>query len=528
MANEQVRIDLTANDKASRTIDDVADSAEKLERLDPEVDVSADDKASPTLDKVTDAAEAIDRLSPEVQIGADADAANRAIADVRGDAEALARADHELVLKARVDAARAELKTLRGDLDQTAEKAEATNRALDRVDRGGGSNLRGNAIADLTGPLGDASSAASDFAGVFDGLGDISESVAGKVGVSASTMATAIGGVGVAVAAGAAAWTYFRQKQEEARRKQRELTDATKEFLEAYRTGQIVQATDKLVDKWGDLLNLADRLGVSVGDVTDVLSGQATTVPGLSDKVADLEAKWRKAVETGDAHGTVLRDQFLAYRDLQSQVDDAAGAYSSANDELARTDRVSRNVSAALRTQSGETDKLTSAADRAEAATRGVNEQLDRMRGALNMEQAIIDWRDAFARAMNDAGQTTDEQAADVIALKQSIIDAGEAVGKSPWQIQTELDKVDDGDMQTVKNDVEAWYRLYPVTLASRLDRPGQGGGTAAGGGTGPRAVEVPTIGVLNMTLPAGWRGDPVRAAHVQRRRAGRYYARSG
>ena len=40
--SEQIRIDLTAQDNASRVIDKVADAAEDLEKLDPEVEVTAD------------------------------------------------------------------------------------------------------------------------------------------------------------------------------------------------------------------------------------------------------------------------------------------------------------------------------------------------------------------------------------------------------------------------------------------------------------------------------------------------------
>ena len=112
-------------------------------------------------------------------------------------------------------------------------------------------------------------------------------------------------------------------------------------------------------------------------------------------------------------------------------------------------------------------------------------------------------------------------------ALKPAIVDAGEATKRSPWQIQTELDAVDAGDMQRVKNDVEAWYQLYPITIASKLDRPGTAGGGSLLGGVSPRAVATGAT-TVNLHLPAGWRGNPLTEAHQQRRRAGRYYARIG
>src|SRR5580765_2675024 len=238
----KIQIDITARDKASEVIDDVADAAADVEKLDPEVTVTADTGGAVADLKTVD--EAAGRLS---------------------------RDDTELVIRAQIDQAKGQLKELEAQLKSTGEQADTTNRKLDDTTGAAGpGNLRGNAIADLTGPLGDASSAASDFAGVFDGLGDAAEAAAGKLGLSqgvADKLGSAIGGLGVAVAAGAAIWSLWTAHAEAARKKARELAEAQTEVAKAIRDGNRDAAIANFHKAYDEAIAGAEKFGLKAKDV---------------------------------------------------------------------------------------------------------------------------------------------------------------------------------------------------------------------------------------------------------------------
>ena len=527
MANEQVRIDLTATDKASDKIDDVADAAEALEKLEPDVSVGVDDQASTVIADVRDDAEALARLEPEVVIGVD-DNASTAIADVRDDAEALARADHELVLKARIDAARGELKTLRTDLEQTADKASEVDRRLDKLGQTKGPGLAGNAVSDMTGPLGDVSGAASDIAGVFDGFADVAASAGARVGLDAEKMAGAITGIGFAITAAAAVWAFYRQRQKAAREAQEELVKGQRDFNKAVAEGDRAAAAAKFVELYEDSLNAVARFGVGAEEATRFIRGQSDALGPLDDEIARMS----KAIDDNGGKLAAWNAQAVAnlsvLTDTRDGLVDARDKYRDANGAIADQDRRLSDVARALGKASGNSDDFATSQDRVEESTRRVNAELERMRGDLDIEQAMNDFKRDVVEAMKEVGESALDQSDDVLALKQTVIDMGEDLKRNPLEIATVLEQVDAGELGAVAREVEAWYRAYPVTIASRLDRPGQiSGGLTGTSGAGPRSVDTPSIGVLNMTLPTGWRGDPIRAAHVARRRSGRYYART-
>jgi hypothetical protein len=79
-----VDINLGAKDNASRVIGKVADEAQALENLDPEVEISADDKASGDLRGVQDLAEQVDNTSPTVDVDADTSKLEGALKGVSG------------------------------------------------------------------------------------------------------------------------------------------------------------------------------------------------------------------------------------------------------------------------------------------------------------------------------------------------------------------------------------------------------------------------------------------------------------
>lgn len=443
MADEQIRIDITAEDDASRVVDDVADAVDELERA-----------------------------TPEVTVTADVDDAERGIKAVGEDAEALSRQDTEILLRAKIDDAKAALKELRDDLEQTGRKAGDTQQALDRVDKGGGSGLRGQAIADLTGPLGDASGAASDFAGVFDGIADISESVATKVGVSAGAMTSAIGGIGVAVAGAAALWSYFTERQKKAREEQKKLEDGQRKINDAIREGNTVEAAEELIEQYRDAFRAAEQLGLKVDDVTRFITGQADAIPGLNKALDELKA--RQDESSSGTEYQRLQELIAGFDGLTGSVDKARAKYEETNGTLEEQDRRTRDVASALSGMAGDADRGAAAQARLERQADRTRSSFDRIRGALDMGQAILNFestmKGALERTATGAGNT--EQ--DVLDIKQAILDVAEAANLTPIEVKSYLERIDQGDLAGVLSDVQARANQSKVELTTKMRAPTQ------------------------------------------------------
>jgi hypothetical protein len=566
-SNEQVRIDLEAKDNASKTIDHVADAVDDLEHADPEIGITADDDASKTIGKVADAAGELDKADPEVTIGAQ-DHASAAIADVRADAAELGRTDTELILKARVDAAKSDLKALRDELEQTGDKADDTARQLDRVDTGGGSGLRGNAIADLTGPLGAASSAASDFAGVFDGLGDIASSTAEKLGASSATagkVAGALGGLGVAVAVGAAAWSLWNERQEAAAKRIEETRAAYAKLQGAIAKGDIREAAKEFLDLHKEAIDAGRGIGSSTDELVNFIDGVGKTDPKLeqmADRLAELNAaaddhvhhtteelnalaaeraELEKSIGPLVAARDAHRDNAGAYTDEEKAINDTAEALANHVHGMGTSTRAVDLERAAIERATAEQRDSERATDDAsdsqeefarrlqesEAKTHALETALESMRGQLDTEQALLTFTTNFQTAIDQVRDGTELTSQDILDLKGDLLNVAEYAKLNPVQIAALLKAVEAGDIQGVLNMTQAELdkQENAVMVRSKLDRPNPvGAGSGGGNNAGPRSV--PDIGVVNMMLPAGWRGDPVRAAHSTRRRAGRLYSR--
>ncbi len=509
--NEQIRIDLTAEDDASKVIDKVADAAADLEKQSPEIDITATDQASATIDAVA------------------------------AEASALSKQDAEVVLRAKVDAAKADLKALRADLEQTADKAGDTQRALDRVGGDGGDGLktRGNAIADLTGPLGSASSAASDFAGVFDGLGDIAEDAASKFGLSqkaAGLVSSAIGGLGVAVAVGAAAWTYFADQTRKAREQAEKLVTVQKELRELIADRKWTDAAAKLTENYSKAYDAARKLGVSATDITKYLTGQADELPGVKARWDDLsDAQKENYAQIQVARGQyIIANGTLSEQDaiLQAVATTLSGVTKATDDATLAAMRGTR----ATGDMAASTEDLTDASLDAESAQGRVaraidttSQKLDNIRGKLDMEQAMLNFNTKFMEAMEKAGTDAGLTAQDILDLKLAILDVADYANLNPVQVESLLKAIDEGQIAGVRALAEQAYLRNPVLIKTVLrpptflgNRPEETVGitqTAAGGGG-------ETVNVYQ-TIPRGYHGDVLADARKAARRSGRLYQRT-
>lgn len=154
----QVSVDITAVDRASKVLDAVADNAEALEKLDPQLIIGASDRASDDLEKVMDRAEKLDAETATVILEAEA---SKAEGEIRTLQQHLGRVDGETAtatIQAK-DAASARLEKIQSqlrDLDGRTATVEVEARGAERL-----SSL----VSSLPGTLGKAGQAASGMSG---------------------------------------------------------------------------------------------------------------------------------------------------------------------------------------------------------------------------------------------------------------------------------------------------------------------------------------------------------------------------
>jgi len=490
-----------------------------------QIDITATDKASDKIDDVADAAADLEKLSPELEVTADTGGAVGDIKAVGDAADTLSRADTELVIRAKIDQAKGELKALQAELGDTADKADDTAKHLDKIDSGGGTGLRGNAISDLTGPLGDASSAASDFGGVFDGLGDTIEGVASKMGASseaAARMGQAVAGFGFVVAAGAAAWTLFRQRQEAAKKAAEEAAKAQRDLNDAIKDGDKAAATANFEKIYGDAFKAAHTLGLTTQEVTEHIIGQR-------DALQDVQ-QWIGNAYAGDTLNKVIN--------AKNVIEDMRTKWLENNAAVEAADKTNDEVATGLGiTEKAVKDTGTAAVkmgDQLEAAADQAADGLDRIRGRLDMKRAVEDFQATMIEAQNAIHDKSADTVVDLRGVEDAIVAAGEAAHLNPIDVETAIQKADQGDidgaylfMQQKINErgpLEVKVALHATV--GKLTLGGRGGTTiVVETDAQTRGSAAPTGNTYNVTMPRGIRtGDLSRALGTTVRRNGRRY----
>jgi len=510
-----------------------------------QIDITARDEATDKLEDVAATVDKLEEASPEVTVGADTSAAETGLRDVADAAGRLSHDDTELVIKAQIDQAKGQLKELQSQLEATGDKAIDTSEKLDKVDGGGGSGLRGNAIADLTGPLGDASGAASDFAGVFDGLGDAAEAAAGKLGLSediAGKLGSALGGLGVAVAAGAAIWTLWSQHAEAARKKARELAEAQAAVGEAIRDGNREAALSNFHKAYDEAIAAAEKFGLKQQDVIGFITGETEALPGLTDKYNELKTARDNTADPrmrglADERIKAFEDETAALETNRQKYKDstaAAGDKKDAEDKLARqlgfTEDAQKDTTKAV---GDSVAKL----DAAKQSTLDLEDGYRRLQDRLSTTRAIEDFQTAMQEAQTAIHDKSEDTKVDLRGVEDAIIAAGEAAKLNPIDVQTAIQKADQGDIDGAylflqQKINEKGPLTVPVTLHATIPKlviAGRGGTQMVieldptKAAAPPPAAAAPSHVTINM--PAGSRGvDVVRQVAGQARRSGRRF----
>jgi hypothetical protein len=499
---------------------DAIKDVEKLEKLDPEIEIDADvDKAEGQIDGLTDSAQALVDRNPW-------------ISEFTADTAQL----------------KSELESAQTKLRETGEKADDTKQHLDKIGGSDGPRLAGNQVSDLTGPLGDASGAASDFGGVFDGLADISEKVAGKIGLDAAKMASAVSGIGFAVAIGAAAWTLFKQKQEEARKKAEELRKKHVELVEAIRDGNREASAEKFIEMYGDIIDKAKDAGLTIDETVDFITGTgdaadtaATKLGDLDAEIADLTTQYEelntKTRASGDAateEEKRLGNLIIKKREQRDALVENKEKYADLSAEQQINIDMQADVQDALFGTTGKFDETAAAADRAKRKSEDLTAAMDILKGSLDFERTMDDFEEDINTAMNNVALGVATPKEDIRSIEDTIIEVGEMAGKTPIEVQTVLDQIDAGDLFSVLNTAQSWANEHKVQVQFEVAADakqkirnafaGFGINVPITGTTSGKSVGTASSQTINVHLPRVRHGDTARAQAQSVRRNGRRY----
>jgi hypothetical protein len=502
------------------------------EKVQVDVELKGADKAAKGLDDVADAAERVeDHDDVEVRADADVTAAETGLRDVADAADKLDGTDSTITARLTNETS-GPLADIFGDLDKLEARAKEAGDKLDNVGRGGGAP-KGQAIADLTGPLGDVSSQASDLSGVFDGMGDIIGELAPKMGLSADKMVGAIGGIGFAVVAASTVWGLFQQKQEEAKRKQEEVTDAVRKTRDALREGNFEQAAQGLIDSAGDAVDAFDDLGLSAREAFRYITGADNLPSRVAQELDALKKSAEDAqTELGNTQGT--QDAVDDYQALIDKLTTARDRYEKANGQIDEQNDLLRDARDFLGDTASKTDEAAAAQKRLEDATRRTGAAFDALRDQVNLDEAMARTEEAITGGMDRAKFGVALTADEITDMKTDILDLAQTAKANPAEVASTLDAIDRGDLATVKADAERYYRNAPVTVTAKLNLTSFLAGNSSIFGAGlptgltATAAAAAPANVVNVTqyLPRGFRGDALGDARKAARRAGGLYQR--
>lgn len=299
---ENVDVNVTATDKASKTIGKVADAVDELP-ADVAVEVTADDQASDDLQRVERRIAELQAENPMIDVEASG------IAKVLRDLDEVRRAagkvdDESPVIDVKVD--------------QAAKKRAVDD--LDDVTRKGAGLTGGavNSLSDLSGPLGDVSGQVSEFGQAFVGAAELAGPALANVGVDVEKFAGMLGVGGVALGAIIYFWQTFVGGADRAK-------DKLKDVQEQMAAGDFVAAAKGITDALQPWRSIMDDVGVSVNAATKFVTGQTDVLPLNAAAVADATSKQhflaaelqRQRQYWIDNHGDLKQhqeDQFQATR----------------------------------------------------------------------------------------------------------------------------------------------------------------------------------------------------------------------
>jgi hypothetical protein len=500
------------------------------ERID--LNISATDNASDTLEDVAELVDELEKASPEIDVGADTASADADLKETKELADQLTKADAEIVIKAKIDQAKADLKDLQAELKATGDTAAAegdragdsmsdfgedTGKAQDAVH-----GLAGEAVAELP-TIGPALGPASEAVGqLTEGL------LAGEIGFKDLAKAAApVAGITAGL------WALSRGAEQAAKR--------TAELE------QIIKDLSRASDE--EALRSLDRAMMDVllngGDFNQFFADMAANNLEGTKRLLELTTAQGASVVMTDA----LRAAVVEEERARAQQEQTTAKYG----ETAKTAAVNVGKLAGDTSRAGEAardgaedfSKSEQAVYKWTKQVEKANTQIDTLQGNLDFDQLALNFRTAFDEAMTKAQEGTELTAQEVLDLKQDYLDTAKAIGEDPVTIQSNLKKIEEGDigavlwdtqskinqheptelpvkpkldpaeLRRIQREIIEYFRQHPLTTGGPND-PDNPNNQAAG----------TSSAVINVALPRGFREvDVVAAARSSLRRNGRLYS---
>jgi uncharacterized protein YdcH (DUF465 family) len=288
---------------------------------------------------------------------------------------------------------------------------------------------------------------------------------------------------------------------------------------------------DALIARYNSLDAEIDKVGGSTNTLGVALAEEKQALGEQLDPLLKAQAAHAANTNAYSDEETAIRDTAEALSDHTEGMGTSLKATELVNKAIADSIDQHRRAARATDDSTDSQDDFARKLDESERKTRALSSALEAMRGQLDTEQALLTFSSNFQAAIDKAATGTALTSQDILDLKGDLLDVATYADLNPVQVRALMGQVDQGNIQGVLNLTQAQLDKAEnaVVIRSKLDRPGQiVAGGSGGGGAGPTiaSASVPEIGTLNMHLPAGWRGDPLRLAHAQRRRTGRLFSR--
>lgn len=451
------------------------------ERTQIGIDIDAVDKASDKLGDVADEAKKLEEADPTVTVAAD----DKATADLTAIGDAADRLDNKdprLEIMADISSAKADLAELERSTDALTDGS--VKRAGGGVDELGHKFEKAGDVA--KGFAGGTASEIANMTGAFgpagEAIGQMTEGLLGAEG-SLSSMLTA----GLGIGAVTLVMNELNKASERAAARAQDVADSIKE---------INRQSDQQV--LGQFSKTVAELIVNGTPLADYFKNLAEGSLEGARRLLDLMTQQGYSADITDKLTGAIKEEERARGQQKKTTDDYGDSADAATDS---------------------TKKLTTATDESRVSADLTKLSFESLRGELSKQDTIETFGETMATAVGKikggAQLTTDE----IRGIKGAIIDAGEAAHLNPIVVQSELDKVDQGDIEG------AWYdtqhrvnQMGAIVFESRIKNPVLGKPVPDGGGSG-------TFSTLNVNMPPGARAvDIARLATGHARRAGRHY----
>jgi hypothetical protein len=546
VSDEQINIDIRANDTAGDKLDEVAGKVDKLEKASPVVDVDADTaaalddlgdvddaarkldgrqtevdvtadtgKADAELKDLADQADTLDKSDPTVDVTADTGTADADLKATLDAAQALAAADARIVVEAQIAAAQANLRELKADLNALtggpAGAAGGPMRAA-QVEVDGYTAATGKANDTTRGFIGNAVGELPGLAGAFgpatEAVGQLTEgALAGEASIKQLALAGgAIAGISLAIQA-------INDRQEAIAKTRAWRTEQVDGYVDAIRRG--VDAADDLAVRLSETGKIELDLGALVGldsvqvkDVTSSLAAAGVSIqqfteaattgaPGLDKLREALVAANVPTKEAGEVYAAAVQQADL-FSKAQERAEVVTRVFGTTAEETARQAAL---LDSETRTAKTALDILAGGAEGAQRKLDDATDAADRLRTKLSDRSAYLDVRDAFDELGDKAVEawTAAEEGADdaerkardheraLADVKQAAADYLTEVLKLPARQVTDIvAQIDEGNYQQTLQQLADLEKARTTNLFVRTILTGGVGGAVNGSGNGP------------------------------------------